>query len=112
MDRQRITQAVIALADNATRFTGAGDRIALGSEVDGSELRVWLADSGPGVPPSERRRVFRRFARGDSGPRSEGAGLGLSIVEAIATTHGGRVLLESSPGLGATFTLVLPGGAE
>lgn len=112
MDRQRITQAVVALADNAARFTGPGDRIALGSRLDGGELRIWLADSGPGVDPSERRRVFRRFARGDTGPRSEGAGLGLSIVEAIATTHGGRVLLESTPGYGATFTLVLPGGVE
>ncbi|RZT84019.1 signal transduction histidine kinase [Pseudonocardia sediminis] len=110
MDRQRITQAVIALADNATRFTGPGDRIALGSELAAGDLRIWVADSGPGVEPSERRRVFRRFARGDSGPRSEGAGLGLSIVEAIATTHGGRVQLESTPGHGATFTLVLPGG--
>lgn len=112
MDRQRITQAVVALADNATRFTAPADRIALGSELVDGDLRIWLADSGPGVEPAERRRVFRRFARGERGPRSEGAGLGLSIVEAIATTHGGRVLLESTPGHGATFTLVLPGGAE
>lgn len=108
MDPQRITQAVVALADNATRFTGAGDRIALGSEVAGDRLRIWVADSGPGVAPEDRRRVFRRFARGEDAPRSDGAGLGLSIVDAIATTHGGRVLLESTPGHGATFTLDLP----
>jgi two-component system, OmpR family, sensor kinase len=108
MDRQRITQAVVALADNATRYTGPGGWIALGSETDGDRLRLWIADDGPGVDPAERSRVFRRFARGEVGPRSEGAGLGLSIVEAIATTHGGRVLLESSHGHGATFTLQLP----
>ena len=108
IDRQRITQAVVALADNATRVTGPDGRIALGSEVGSGRLRIWVADDGPGVAPSERSRVFRRFARGEDGPRSEGAGLGLSIVEAIATTHGGRVLLESTPGHGATFTLDLP----
>jgi two-component system OmpR family sensor kinase len=108
MDPHRITQAVVALADNATRFTGAGDRIALGSEAVGDRLRVWVADGGPGVAPEDRHRVFRRFARGENAPRSDGAGLGLSIVEAIATTHGGRVLLESTPGHGATFTLDLP----
>ncbi|MER5672211.1 sensor histidine kinase [Pseudonocardia alni] len=108
MDPQRITQAVVALADNATRFTGDGDRIALGSESVDGRVRIWVADSGPGVAPEDRHRVFRRFARGDDAPRSDGAGLGLSIVEAIATTHGGRVLLESTPGHGATFTLDLP----
>ncbi|MFP5068495.1 sensor histidine kinase [Pseudonocardia nantongensis] len=108
LDPQRITQAVVALADNATRFTGPGGRIALGSEADDDRVRIRVADSGPGVDPADQNRVFRRFARGDNAPRSDGAGLGLSIVEAIATTHGGRVLLESAVGHGATFTLDLP----
>lgn len=108
LDPHRITQAVVALADNATRFTGPGDRIALGTEAVGDRLLVRVADSGPGVAPEDHRRVFRRFARGADAPRSDGAGLGLSIVEAIATTHGGRVHLESAPGHGATFTLDLP----
>ncbi|ANY09847.1 histidine kinase [Pseudonocardia sp. HH130630-07] len=108
MDPHRITQAVVALADNATRFTGTGDRIALGSAAVAGRLRIWVSDDGPGVAPEDRHRVFRRFARGANAPRSDGAGLGLSIVEAIATTHGGRVLLDSTPGRGATFTLELP----
>ncbi|GAA1396979.1 HAMP domain-containing sensor histidine kinase [Pseudonocardia kongjuensis] len=112
MDPHRITQAVVALADNATRFTGPGDRIALGSETVRGRVRIWVSDTGPGVAPEDRTRVFRRFARGENAPRSDGAGLGLSIVEAIATTHGGRVLLESTPGRGATFTLDLPGDAR
>jgi two-component system, OmpR family, sensor kinase len=107
LDPHRVTQAVVALADNATRFTGPGDRIALGSQVSGGELRIWVADSGPGVAPEDHERVFQRFARG-AGPRSEGAGLGLSIVSAIAAAHGGRVLLDSVPGRGATFTVVVP----
>ena len=108
MDRQRITQAVVALADNATRYTGHGGRIALGSRDRGDRLRLWVADDGPGVDPAERRGCSGGSPAATAGPRSEGAGLGLSIVEAIATTHGGRVLLESSRGHGATFTLLLP----
>ncbi|MGY2129684.1 sensor histidine kinase [Blastococcus sp. SYSU DS0617] len=109
LDPQRLTQALVALADNAARYTAPGDRIALGSQVAGGELRFWVADSGPGIAEEDRARVFERFARGAAGARrSDGAGLGLSIVEAIAAAHGGRVLLDSRPGAGATFTIVLP----
>jgi signal transduction histidine kinase len=109
LDPQRITQAIIALADNACRHTRPGDRIALGSQLTGGLLRFWVSDTGPGVPEAERDRIFERFARGSStAPRSDGAGLGLSIVRAIAVAHGGRVLLDSVPGRGATFTVVVP----
>jgi two-component system, OmpR family, sensor kinase len=109
LDPQRVTQAVAALADNAVRYTAPGDRITVGSVLSGGELRLWVADTGPGVGAEERTRVFERFARGSAGGRrSDGAGLGLSIVQAIAAAHGGAVLLDSVPGRGATFTLVLP----
>ena len=109
LDAQRVTQMLVALADNAARYTAPGDRIALGSQVSGGELRFWVADSGPGIAEEDRARVFERFARGAAGARrSDGAGLGLSIVQAIAAAHGGRVLLDSRPGAGATFTVVLP----
>jgi len=109
LDPQRLTQALVALADNAARYTAPGDRIALGSQVSGGELRFWVADNGPGIAEEDRARVFDRFARGAAGARrSDGAGLGLSIVQAIAAAHGGRVLLDSRPGAGATFTVVLP----
>ena len=109
LDPQRVTQAMIALADNAVRYTAPGTRIAVGSQWAGGELRFWVADSGPGVSPADRERVFERFARGEAGARrSDGAGLGLSIVQAIAAAHGGRVLLDSVEGRGATFSLVLP----
>ncbi|WP_212719110.1 HAMP domain-containing sensor histidine kinase [Blastococcus sp. CCUG 61487] len=109
LDPQRITQAVLALADNAARYTAPGDQIALGSQISGGELRIWVADSGPGIAEQDRARVFERFARGAAGARrSDGAGLGLSIVQAIVAAHGGRVLLDTRPGSGATFTVVLP----
>jgi signal transduction histidine kinase len=109
LDPQRITQALVALADNACRYTGPGDRIAVGSQLSQGRLRFRVADTGPGVADADRDRIFERFARGTgSGPRSEGAGLGLSIVRAIAVAHGGTVLLDSGPGRGAAFTLDIP----
>jgi signal transduction histidine kinase len=109
LDPQRVTQALVALADNAVHYTQDGDRVGLGSRLDGGELRFWVADTGPGIPEEERGRVLERFARGSSGARrSDGAGLGLSIVQAIARAHGGRVTLESIVGRGTTVGVVLP----
>ncbi|SDD10914.1 Signal transduction histidine kinase [Geodermatophilus telluris] len=109
LDPQRLTQALVALADNAVRYTEPGDRVVVGSRLTGGELLVWVEDTGPGIAEADQARVFERFARGSSGARrGDGAGLGLSIVRAIAAAHGGRVELDSRPGEGATFTLVLP----
>ncbi|MGV0798945.1 ATP-binding protein, partial [Mycolicibacterium elephantis] len=111
LDPQRITQALVALADNAARFTEEGGWIGVGSQLSGGSLRFWVSDSGPGVSDAERARIFERFARG--GPRrSDGAGLGLSIVQAIAVAHGGDVWLDSIPDRGATFTVVIPAVME
>jgi len=108
-DRQRVTQAVMNLAHNAVQHTDDGDAIALGSALRGGEARLWVRDDGPGVPADQQERIFERFARSDdSGRRSEGAGLGLAIVRAIAEAHGGRVELDSREGTGSVFTVVLP----
>ena len=73
------------------------------------EARLWVRDTGDGVAAADRDRIFERFARSTGSRRvSEGAGLGLSIVRAIAQAHYGRVDLASAPGEGATFTLTFP----
>lgn len=109
LDPQRITQAVVALTDNACQYTQENDRITLGSKVVDDSLRFWVTDTGPGVNAEDRDRIFERFSRGSAGARrSDGAGLGLSIVAAIAAAHDGRVELESVPGQGATFSVVIP----
>jgi signal transduction histidine kinase len=109
LDDQRIVQALLQLASNAVRHTAEGDLVAIGSRHDDGEVRFWVRDTGPGVAPDERERIFERFYRGRSGPgRSEGAGLGLSIVQAIAAGHGGRVEVDSALGRGATFTISIP----
>jgi two-component system, OmpR family, sensor kinase len=107
-DRQRLTQAVVQLASNAVQHTREGDEIALGSTFTAEEVRLWVSDTGPGVAPEDRERIFQRFARGRGRTDSGGSGLGLAIVRAIAEGHGGRVELHSEPGAGALFTVVVP----
>jgi signal transduction histidine kinase len=108
-DRQRLTQALMQLAQNAVQHTTEGDTVGLGAAMHNNEARFWVTDTGPGVPLEEQERIFERFARGRNGHRqSEGAGLGLSIVLAIAEAHGGRIELWSRPPAGATFEIVVP----
>jgi signal transduction histidine kinase len=108
-DRQRLTQALMNLVRNAVEHTKEGEEILIGSRNVGDDVLLWVTDNGEGISPAEHERIFQRFARGRAGRRtSDGAGLGLAIVDAIAKAHGGRVALESQPGMGSTFTLVLP----
>jgi signal transduction histidine kinase len=107
-DRQRITQAVISLADNAVKHTEDGDEVALGASVNGTQARLWVRDTGPGLDPTDRHLIFERFRRGRSGGRRyEGSGLGLAIVRAIAEAHGGRIEVRSGRP-GARFDIVIP----
>ncbi|GAB3293669.1 sensor histidine kinase [Epidermidibacterium keratini] len=118
IDAQRVTQAMLQLAQNAAQHTRDGDEIRLSSyfstDESGADVVVFaVADSGPGVPADEAATIFERFARGTArrtaGERS-GAGLGLAIVRAIADGHQGSAFVESAEGEGATFGLILPRG--
>lgn len=108
VDEQRITQAVLQLADNAAKHTDAGAEIAVGSALDDGWVRLWVRDTGDGVPVDDREHVFERFGRSLVRPGDEGFGLGLSIVKAIATAHGGTVGVTEAAGGGARFELRLP----
>lgn len=108
-DRQRLTQAIMNLAQNAVQHTPENATIALGSARHKNNIRFWVRDTGEGIALDHQEKIFERFARiANRRRRSEGAGLGLSIVRAIAEAHGGQVELFSQPGIGSTFTLVIP----
>ncbi len=109
VDRQRITEAVMNLAQNAVQHTEIGTVISMGSSIDGKLLRLWVRDMGSGVAFEDQPRIFERFARAARSRRmSEGSGLGLAIVKAIVEAHHGEILLSSQPGNGAVFTIVIP----
>jgi len=108
-DRQRLTQAVMNLAQNAVQHTHESDRITLGASLCNRELRIWVEDTGEGIDLCEQERIFERFTRvKNSHRRSEGSGLGLSIVRGIVEAHRGLIQLQSQPGTGSTFMIVIP----
>ena len=107
-DRDRLLQAWLQLADNASKYTPAGSPIRIGSALDGDGARLWVRDYGPGIPPALRHRIFRRFDRAHGKRSVGGSGLGLAIVDAIAKGHGGQCAVTDTPEGGATFTIHLP----
>ena len=112
LDEQRVTQAVLQLADNAVKHTGDGDEVAIGSSVGADGVRIWVRDTGPGVPEADREHVFERFGRSVVGPGDEGFGLGLSIVKAIVDAHHGRVEVDPHHSPGARVVITLPADPE
>ncbi|MGO8995243.1 MAG: sensor histidine kinase [Polyangiaceae bacterium] len=107
VDRGRIRQVCANLIDNAIKYTAPGGRVEV--TVSGDEDRgvVSIADTGIGIPPEERSRVWDRLFRGDRSRTERGLGLGLSLVKAVVEAHGGEVRLESDVGVGSTFEVRL-----
>ncbi len=98
------------LLSNAVKYNREGGWIAVSAEYREGYIVVRVADSGIGIPPEDLPHIFDRFYRVQR-PETEdieGTGLGLSIVKSIVEKHGGRVWVESRPGEGTTFTLLLP----
>lgn len=105
-DKQVLHRALVNLFDNAD-LHGAGLRSVVIRHVEAG-VQVRVIDAGPGVPPTERERIFERFARVGSRASRPGTGLGLSLVGESVRAGGGRVWCEQTPGGGATFVLSLP----
>jgi signal transduction histidine kinase/tetratricopeptide (TPR) repeat protein len=113
MDRDAIAQALINLFQNAIKYSGDVKKIAVSVVAQGDIVRVSVADRGVGIDRADVPRIFEkhyrvRAARSGAPPVSGGSGLGLSIVKHAVEAHGGRVEVETTPGQGSTFTLVLP----
>ena len=108
-DEQRLHQVVTNLTNNARRHTPPGTTVTVGARADGDEVVLSVTDDGPGMPDELAPRVFERFTRGDSSRTREsgGAGLGLSLVQAISAAHHGTVSVASRPGC-TRFEVRLP----
>jgi signal transduction histidine kinase len=109
-DRDRIKQALINLVANAIQHSPAGGAVTVSLDQDGAAAYLRVRDSGPGIAPEDLPRVFERFYRADRAraQRAGGAGIGLTIVQWVATAHGGDVSVESAIGRGAAFIIRLP----
>jgi signal transduction histidine kinase len=106
-DREMVQQAVANLLDNALKFSPPGSTIRLTAASEpGAGVRIVVADHGPGIPARDRARATERFFRGETARNTPGCGLGLALVQAVATLHQGSLLLEDNqPGLRAVLTL-------
>jgi signal transduction histidine kinase len=107
-DGDRVLQIISNLLSNAFRWTPEGGRVELRLSAENGAVSVVVADSGPGIGREERDRIFRPFWSRDGG----GTGLGLAIARELALALGGRIELDSEPGLGSRFKLVLPTTAD
>lgn len=109
-DRDRLRQVVTNLTDNAVKYNSNGGHVRLTARREGSLVRWSVEDDGIGIAPDDLKRVTERFYRADkSRSRAQGGtGLGLSIVKHILAAHGTRLEIISTPGVGSTFTFVLP----
>ncbi len=111
-DPQRLTQALTNLVENAIKYTPGGGQVTVTTWHRGQEVGVAVSDTGVGIDPDGRDRIFDRFYRADRSRSraSGGSGLGLAICKEIATAHGGRIWVDSEPGHGSTFSIGLPAG--
>ncbi|MEG8055288.1 sensor histidine kinase [Sphingomonas aerolata] len=94
-DRRLLAQALSNLLENALRHTPAGTTAILTAKATRDTIEVMLEDNGPGVPSADAERLFQRFARAEASRTTEGHGLGLALVRAVAIGHGGDALLSS-----------------
>jgi signal transduction histidine kinase len=106
-DRGRLVQVINNLLDNAIRLTPAGGQIVLRSEAVHDGVRLSVSDTGPGIEPHEIPHLFDRFWQGQRNRRGS-SGLGLAIAKGIVEAHAGQLWVESTPGHGSTFFILLP----
>jgi signal transduction histidine kinase len=110
-DREALAQALWNLLDNAVKYSG--DSRSVRVEVEKAhEVAIRVRDEGFGIHPSEQKQIFRKFARGAAAREHgvKGTGIGLAMVKHIVDAHAGRVTVDSEPGRGSTFTIILPAG--
>jgi two-component system phosphate regulon sensor histidine kinase PhoR len=107
-DGEMIGRVLSNLLHNACKFTLDEGHIKVSAQIEGDNVIVSVADTGPGIPTEALTRIFERFYKVDRARGQSGTGLGLAIARHIVEGHGGRIWAESEPGHGATFRFTLP----
>jgi heavy metal sensor kinase len=109
-DEDLLLQVLVNLVDNALKHTPAGGQVTIGCRPDGADVRLWVEDTGVGIPEEHQARVFDRFYRVDTGRAraAGGTGLGLAMCHAIIAAHGGSIALGSRGGHGTRVEAILP----
>ena len=108
-DERRIRQVIFNLLSNAVKFTPAGGAVDVSARQVNGEVRVSVADTGPGIAPEDHERIFDEFQQTETGiEQREGTGLGLALSKRLVELHGGRIWVESELGEGSTFVFALP----
>jgi signal transduction histidine kinase len=107
-DRSRIRQVASILLDNAVKYTPERGKVTVTVRETNGWAELEVSDTGIGIPEDQLPLIFERFYRADKSRASGGTGLGLAIARQVAEAHGGRIEVESTPGEGSTFRLLLP----
>ena len=108
-DERRVRQVIFNLLSNAVKFTPSGGSVDVRAARVNGEIHVSVADTGPGIAPGDRERIFEEFQQTEAGiEQREGTGLGLALSRRLVELHGGRIWVDSEPGKGSTFVFTLP----
>jgi signal transduction histidine kinase len=111
-DRDRLRQVLANLIDNAIKYTPGDGHVTLTAARDGAHVRIEVKDTGVGIADHDLPRIWERLYRGDRSRAERGLGLGLSLVRAIVSAHGGTVEVASKVAKGSTFVVKLPAHAD
>jgi signal transduction histidine kinase len=110
VDPKRMDQVLSNLIGNALKFTPEGGEVEVGAKRDNGRVRLWVKDSGLGIAPEEVKSLFQKYRQASAAEESaqKGTGLGLLISKLLVEAHGGQIRVESAPGRGSTFTVIIP----
>jgi signal transduction histidine kinase len=112
-DERRIRQVIFNLLSNAVKFTPEGGSVDVSAAKVNGEVRVAVADTGPGLAADDQERIFEEFQQTETGiEQREGTGLGLALSKRFVELHGGRIWVDSELGVGSTFVFTLPAGSS
>jgi PAS domain S-box-containing protein len=108
VDADMMRRVFINLLENAIKFSKVETKIVIGAQKERGSMRFWVQDSGPGIPPSEQKRIFEKFARVKGKDKPGGLGIGLAFCRIAVQAHGGTIWVESEEGKGSKFIFTLP----